>query len=401
LQRLLHRKPRDLRSVGRAVGVIPRSFTYLRSDPSTLAARQPAPFAGNRKTQAALADAGVVVPVSRLAAYLGGGDIGCSSIRIEEGSTESPGARLARIPVPCPSLGAARPMLLGEAIPRAPSLHRGGRHYAHRPRLERGDAPARGTRRGSTEGMAPRRHLTAGVKPGRARPGRRRFPPSHQSGRTRTGGDIRDGRTRWRALRYRADDASHPGGTGCASSEWARPATVVLAGNRQEILRERATAREGARGPRREPRAEEDSRLAGVPARRTCVAEIGSAIAAQRSPFETPTTGFRSARRSPAPAACESRVGQQTGRRGLRSRVNLSDGIARCPPERSRRRSDCRSDHSVDVHGEHPGRKAWVGIDQALGSPSVLPKEDSPDRPLALLFTEEGQRRSWLERPEA
>jgi hypothetical protein len=126
-----------------------------------------------------------------------------------------------------------------------------------------------------------------------------------------------------------------------------------------------------------------------------------SAIAAQRSPFETPTTGFRSARRSPAPAACESRVGQRTGRRGLRSRVNLSDGIARCPPERSRRRSDCRSDHSVDVHGEHPGRKAWVGIDQALGSPSVLPKEDSPDRPLVLLFTEEGQRRSWLERPEA
>jgi len=29
-------------------------------------------------------------------------------------------------PVPCPSLGGARPMLPGEAIPRAPSLHRGG-----------------------------------------------------------------------------------------------------------------------------------------------------------------------------------------------------------------------------------------------------------------------------------
>jgi hypothetical protein len=65
------------------------------------------------------------------------------------------------------------------------------------------------------------------------------------------------------------------GGTGCASSEWARPATVVLAGSRQEILRKRETVSEGKRGPRREPRAEEDSRLAGVPARRTCVAEIG------------------------------------------------------------------------------------------------------------------------------
>jgi hypothetical protein len=149
-------------------------------------------------------------------------------------------------------------------------------------------------------------------------------------------GNIRSGRTRWRAPRYRADGANHLGDTGCASSEWVRPATVVLAGSRQEILRTRATVGEGERGPRREPRAEEDSRLAGVPARRTCVAEIGSAVAAQRSPFETPTTGFRSARRSPVPAACESRVGQQAGRRGLRSRVNLSDGIARCPPERAR-----------------------------------------------------------------
>jgi len=43
------RGPRDLRSDGRAVGVIPRSFSYLRSDPSTLAARRPDPFAGARK----------------------------------------------------------------------------------------------------------------------------------------------------------------------------------------------------------------------------------------------------------------------------------------------------------------------------------------------------------------
>jgi len=52
---------------------------------------------GEPETQAALADAGVVVPVSRPVAYLGGGDIGCSSIRIEEGSTESPEARPARV----------------------------------------------------------------------------------------------------------------------------------------------------------------------------------------------------------------------------------------------------------------------------------------------------------------
>jgi len=73
-----------------------------------------------------LADAGVVVPVSRPVAYLGGGDIGCSSTRLEEGSTEISGSAPSANPVPCPSLDVARPMLLGEAIPRAPSLHRGG-----------------------------------------------------------------------------------------------------------------------------------------------------------------------------------------------------------------------------------------------------------------------------------
>jgi hypothetical protein len=141
---------------------------------------------GEPETQAALADAGVVVPVSRPVAYLGGGDIGCSSHESRRGARH-PRDALSAHPVPCPSLGVARPMLLGEAIPRAPSLHRGGRHQAHRPRLERGDAPARGTRRGSTEGMAPWRHLTTGVTPGRARHGRRRSPPSHQTGRTRNG----------------------------------------------------------------------------------------------------------------------------------------------------------------------------------------------------------------------
>ena len=118
-------------------------------------------------------------------------------------------------------------MLPGEAIPRAPSLHRGGRHQAHRPRLERGDAPARGTRRGSTEGMAPWRHLTAGLNPAALVPGRLRSPQAHQTADLEPGGNTRSGRTRWRAPRCRAGGANHLGGTRCASSEWARPATVV------------------------------------------------------------------------------------------------------------------------------------------------------------------------------
>jgi len=38
----------------------------------------------------------------------------------------------------------------------------------------------------------------------------------------------------------------------------------------------------------------------------------------------------------------------------------------------------------VNVHGSHPGRKARNGIDSALGSPSVLPEEGIPGRPLFL-----------------
>jgi len=186
LQRLPHRKPRDLRSVGRAAGAIPRSSrTYEATQaPWQHGSRRPSRGTGNagglgrrRRGGPGLQTGGL--PGRRRHRVLEhthrGGEHGISG--------SAPSAR----PVPCPSLGVARPMLLGEAIPRAPSLHRGGRHQAHRPRLERGDAPARGTRRGSTEGMAPWRHLTTGVKPGRARPGRRRSPSSHQTGRTRKG----------------------------------------------------------------------------------------------------------------------------------------------------------------------------------------------------------------------
>jgi hypothetical protein len=90
-----------------------------------------------------------------------------------------------------------RPMLPGSARNRAPSLHRGGRHRTYRPRRESGDAPARGTRRGSTDGMAPRRHLTTFT--GRAR------SPKKGAGRTHPGSKRpAGGRTRWRAPWIRA-----------------------------------------------------------------------------------------------------------------------------------------------------------------------------------------------------
>lgn len=170
-------------------------------------------------------------------AYLGGGDIGCSSTRIEEGSTASPAARSARDRSRALHSALLGPCCSEKQFPELLPSTEAMRHQAHGPRLERGDAPARGTRRGSTEGMAPWRHLTAGVKPGRARPGRGRSPLSHQTGRTRKG---------WRHPKRENEVARspvssrrvqiRPGDTGCASSEWARSATVVLARNRQEIL---------------------------------------------------------------------------------------------------------------------------------------------------------------------
>jgi hypothetical protein len=242
----------------------------LRSDPSTLAARRPYPFAGVRESgwprssQARWAWAPAPI-------HPGDDDSGCSSTRIEEGSTEPFRRRRRqkqrRFPAPCPSLGGARPMLPGSARNRAPSLHRGGRHRTYRPRRESGDAPARGTRRGSTEGMAPRRHLTAFT--GRAR-------SSHEA-RVRLAPVPKDPRagTRGGALLE-----------GCPRKRDYRSGVPRAAGNRRRGERER----------RRQPRAEEDSRLAGVPARRTCVAEIGSAVVAQRSHrLNSPPPGGRSA----------------------------------------------------------------------------------------------------------
>jgi hypothetical protein len=187
---------------------------------------------------------------------------GCSSTRIEEGSTEPSGGGAAK------SGFVSRPRALHSAVlgpccsdPQGIGLlpsTEAARHRTHCPRRESGDAPARGTRRGSTEGMAPRRHLTAFT--GRAR-------SSHEGVRD----SLRVQKTRgWEQEVARFWMGARASGlTGQES---------LAAGNR----------RRGERGRRRQPRAEEDSRLAGVPARRTCVAEIGSAVVAQRNPRHLP-----------------------------------------------------------------------------------------------------------------
>ena len=125
-------------------------------------------------------------------------------------------------------------------------------------------------------------------KPAALVSGRWRSPPAHQDRQNSQRVETLLAGERGGALpRCRAGGANHLGGTRCASSEWARPATVVRwVTSPQESFTPHAHAcsREGERGPRREPRAEEDSRLAGVPARRTCVAEIGSAVASPEKP---------------------------------------------------------------------------------------------------------------------
>lgn len=135
----------------------------LRNGPSTLTARQPRPFAGTWKCGKSWSSQ-AWWSRSPTGTYLGDDDRGCSNADHEEGSTDPSGITLQNgvIPrSPCPSLDGVRPMLLETAMSRAPSLHRGGRQVRARPRRVSGDAPARGTREGSTEGMAPRRHLEA------------------------------------------------------------------------------------------------------------------------------------------------------------------------------------------------------------------------------------------------
>ena len=117
-------------------------------------------------------------------------------------------------------------------------------------------------------------------------------------------------------------------------NEMASPPALAQAGSPEGLLGGRPSGSE--RGQGRQPRAEEDSRLAGVPARRTCVAEIGSAVESSEKPERGP---------------CCLRAATIALRwAGARSRVVLQDGIARCPPRRSRRQDDCTSDPLVDVH---------------------------------------------------
>lgn len=297
-----------LRSVGRAEGAIPRSVhepTKRHKHPGCSAS---VPLRGGAGERVASVVAGAVGLGSSPEPPGRRRQVGARAHASRRGARNPSGGAAAkssvRFPAPCPSLGGARPMLPGSARNRAPSLHRGGRHRTYRPRRESGDAPARGTRRGSTEGMAPRRHLTALT--GRARSSheaRARLVPVPKDPRTGTRGD---------ALLE-----------GCPRERDYRSGVPRAAGNR----------RRGERGRRRQPRAEEDSRLAGVPARRTCVAEIGSAVVAQRSRrFNSPP------RADGAPAVgVGSVVGEHLGRR------------RKMPARALATTNDCPSDPFVNV----------------------------------------------------
>lgn len=68
---------------------------------------------------------------------------------------------------------------------------------------------------------------------------------------------------------------------------------------------------------------------------------------------------------------------------GARSRVNISDGVERRSPGRSRRHDALFVGPLRETFTEASGRKARDGIGETLGSPSVLPKEGTSDRPLS------------------
>ena len=162
-------KPRDLRSVGRAAGVILRSFTYLRSDPSTLAARQSDPFAGIRKRRQPWPTQAQRVPVSRPKTHLASATEGVRASS-RGGEHEDLRGRLARIPVHvplarrCSAHAARRSNSPGSfppprrALPSAPSSPRKRR----RPR--KGYAERVDRRHGSLASSHGR------IEPGRARP---------------------------------------------------------------------------------------------------------------------------------------------------------------------------------------------------------------------------------------
>jgi len=249
---------RDLRSVERAVGAIPRPISYLRSDPSTLAVRQPDPFAGARKRgrpwpkhrwsrSSRPANHHAAATEGVRASYRGG----------EHGITGSAETPALVKPAPCPSLGGARPMLLGEAIFRAPSLHRGGAL----PGASSSPRKRRRPRKGYAERVV-RRH-----------------------------GSLASSHDRKKMPVVPVQDGGLPPHQTCmARGGWKHPQRVNEVTG-LALLHGRARMGERKLGPqrgqRRKLRAKEDSRLAGVPARRSCVAEIGRQTRSPQKPFES------------------------------------------------------------------------------------------------------------------
>jgi len=246
---------RDPRSVERAAGAISRPVSYLRSDPSTLTARQPAPFAGLRKRRQPW-------PTQRWSRSPAGdtscsGDMGVLEPSHRGGEHGSPGARRRR------RVRSNRPRALHSAVlgpccsakqftELLPSTEAARQARGHR--LERGDAPARGTRRGSSDGMAPWRHLTTGSNAGRARP---RTVACHRTGASRACAG-------WK----------HPGQVNEVAGPSHGGSGLAQAGPRTRT--EAGASRGGGFTARGRARAS------------TCVAEIGRQPQAHRSPLEIP-----------------------------------------------------------------------------------------------------------------
>jgi hypothetical protein len=226
---------------------------------------------------------------------------GCSSTRIEEGSTEPFRRRRCQKqrpfpgPVPFTRRCSAHAARIRKEPGSFPPPRRASSNVPSSPRKRRRP------REGDAE-RVDRRHGSSASSHGLHRPG---SLLSRGAGATRPGSKRpAGGNTRWRA----------PGRV---------PARAGLP--------VRGSSRDGQPSSRRTRTEAAASRGGGFPARgraraSKCVAEIGSAVVAQRS------------RRSPP------RLERTERRRWAwaRSRVNISDGIARCPPERSRRRTTVR-----------------------------------------------------------
>jgi len=281
--------------------------------------------------------------------------MGCSSPRIEEGSTDhrerAATARSSK-PVPCPSLGGARPMPLGEAIHRAPSLHRGCAPASARSSPRKRRRP----RKGYAERVV-RKHGSLASSHDRIR-----MP-------------VVPVRGRWLATAPRRADLA-PGGNTRTGERGGGSLSrgIGFGASRPRTRTEAGASRGGGFTARGRARASK------------CVAEIGRQPQAHRSPLETPMLLIHvrcvGALQTPVRRRCAARgsagaqvEGEHPGQRRKAPRPGALDDKAiagRTAP--------------WTFTGSHSRRKARVGIDQALGSPSVLPKEGTPDRPLARIL---------------